>query len=55
VVVLYICNPTAGFEIAFLSEVVILGGRKPLLFEVISNFADGLGKLVPIPTFCPWV
>jgi hypothetical protein len=27
------------------------GGRKPLLVELISNFAEGSGLFVPTPTF----
>jgi hypothetical protein len=31
---------------------VIRGGKKPLLVEVTSSFAEALGVAVPMPTFC---
>ena len=49
---LYISNPVAGELMAFRSAVVILGISSPLLFELISTFADGSGVAVPTPTFC---
>jgi hypothetical protein len=44
----------AGDVIVELSEALVrltLGGKKPLSEEVISNFADALGVVVPIPTW----
>ena len=37
---------------AFLSVVVILGGKKPLVVLLTSSCADAAGVVVPIPTFC---
>ena len=37
---------------AFLSVVVILGGKKPLVMLLTSSCAEVLGVVVPIPTFC---
>jgi hypothetical protein len=37
---------------AFLSVVVILGGKKPFVVLLTSSCADAAGVLVPIPTFC---
>jgi hypothetical protein len=51
VVVLKIIRPATGLAMAFLSLVVILGGKKPLVVLLTSNCADAAGVVVPIPTF----
>jgi hypothetical protein len=51
VVVLKITRPVAGVPMAFRSVVVILGGKNPFVVEVISNAAEVLGFVVPIPTW----
>jgi hypothetical protein len=52
VVVLKITRPATGLAMAFLSVVVILGGKKPLVVLLTSNCADAAGVVVPMPTFC---
>jgi len=51
VLVLKIINPAAGFTIAFLCAVVILGGNNPFVVDCTSSRAEASGLLVPIPTF----
>jgi hypothetical protein len=51
VVLLKITRPATGLAMAFLSVVVILGGKKPLVVLLTSNCADAAGVVVPIPTF----
>jgi hypothetical protein len=53
VAVLYINNPIAGVAIVAASEALVSatrGGKKPLSVAFISNFAEALGVVVPIPT-----
>jgi hypothetical protein len=52
-VVLKMIKPFAGEAIALRWAVSILGGKKPLLVLLTSNWADAAGVVVPIPTFCP--
>jgi|688.fasta_scaffold2246530_1 hypothetical protein len=42
-------SPFAGFTIAFLWTVVILGANIPWLVELISRIAEEVGEVVPIP------
>jgi hypothetical protein len=52
VAVLYTNNPVAGDVIGPLALVAVnatLGGKKPLSVALISNLADALGEVVPIP------
>jgi hypothetical protein len=50
-VVLKIVNPVAGEAIAFLSAVVIRGGKKPFVVDSICKAEDASGLVVPIPTW----
>jgi hypothetical protein len=46
----YTINPVAGDPILFISEFVILGGKKPCLLDDKSIIDDVSGAVVPTPT-----